>query len=62
MDNSKQEFSTLAGKMSGVVTAHGAIPEAIKNHATRHAAERMFKRQQKQTEQNLMKDIPKGGI
>lgn len=58
----KPEFVSLGAKLHTSVEAHKAVKAAVEGHAAEHAHNRYQARAKKTVEDNMMKDIPKGGI
>lgn len=61
-DLPKPNFSNLPNQAAKLVHAHKAVSNAVKTHAQQHQDRTFKKRQAMATQQNLMKDIPPGGI
>jgi hypothetical protein len=61
MDGNAQ-FADLSAKVATVVAAHHKVHADIAEHGKAHAKRRYEARAKAETESNLMKDIPEGGI
>lgn len=61
-DQPKKAFAHMPSHLGTLVQKHVAIQTAAKNHAQKHNDALADKRRKMETEQNMMKDIPAGGL